>query len=166
MRHILNIGILLCLLLPFLNTSCNTPTYSLEQEKERLNIRLEQDVLNKTQIDSIKDRLVEIQTKMEEESVKPEMLKWFEHITMEKGIWRGYDLVGFPPVTIWLLSAIINLILGFKTVHTDKFHKTLLWLMPLSLASMVFLQDPYDLMYGYWLAFMLSAFKLFRQYVA
>ncbi len=166
MRHILNIGIVLCILLPFLNTTCNTPRKTLESEKQILINKLEEKGLSLNQIDSLKDLLIDLQTKIEKETVKPAMLKWFEHITKEDGIWRGYDLIAFPPISIWFLFAVVNLLLGFRSVHTNQYHKLLLWVMPLSLASMVFLQDPYDLMYGYWIAFLLSSFKLFRQYVA
>ncbi len=165
MNHLLNFAIIACLLLPFINNSAWNSKRTIKSDNELLAILNSQKEAGLNP-DSLNEEILKIRSKIAEEEIKPEILKWFEHSIEIKNTWFGFDLVMFPPVLIFLLLSITNVILAFKSDVKTILHKTILWLIPISLISLIFLENPYELMLGFWLALLLSIFKVFRIYNA
>ncbi len=165
MNHLLNFGIIACLLLPFINNSVwNSKTNNIS-EMELLN-ELNSLKISTTNLDSLNEEILRIKSKIAKEEIKPAILKWFEHSIELKNIWFGFDLLKFLPILIYLILGITNIILAFKSDVKTILHQIVLWLIPISLISLIFLENPYELMLGFWLALSLSIFKVFRIYNA
>ncbi len=165
MNHLLNFGIIACLLLPFINNSAWYSKNNNISEVELLSV-LNSQKLTITNIDSLNEEILKIKSKIAKEEIKPATLKWFEHSIELKNTWFGFDLLMFTPILIYLILGIINIILAFKSDIKTTLHKIVLWLIPISLISLLFLEKPYELMIGFWLALLLSLFKVFRIYNA
>lgn len=135
------------------------------REVELLNVLNSQKLTTKN-LDSLNEEILKIKSKIAKEEIKPAILKWFEHSIELKNTWFGFDLLMFPPILIYLIFGITNIILAFKSDVKTTLHKIVLWLIPISLISLLFLENPYELMIGFWLALLLSIFKVFRIYNA
>ena len=165
MNHLLNFGIIACLLLPFINNSNWYSKNVIKSDLELLSLMNTQKVTS-TNLDSLNEEILKLKSKIAKDEIKPTILKWFEHSIEVKNIWFGFDLLMFPPILIYLILGITNIILAFKSDVKTIQHKIVLWLIPISLFSLLFLENPYELMIGFWLALLLSIFKVFRIYNA
>jgi hypothetical protein len=165
MNHFLNFVIIACLLLPFINNSKWNSKNVIKSDVELL-VLLNSEKEAGLNTDSLNEEILKIRSKIAEEEIKPGILKWFEHSVEVKNIWFGFDLLMFPPILIFLILGITNIILAFKSDIKTNLHKWILWLIPVSLFSLLIVENPYELMIGFWLALMLSIFKVFRIYNA
>lgn len=165
MNHLLNFAILACLLLPFINQSTGFKKQHIVSTSQHLNelINIRNQALNQ---DTLTEQIFYLQSKIASEEIKPGILKWLEHITEFNNTWYGFELLDYFPITIFMILCIINILLALKSDVKNLFHQIILWAIPVNLFTILLLETPYELMIGYWLAFILSAFKVFRMYNA
>ncbi len=165
MNHLLNFSILACLLLPFINQSTGFKKQQIISSREQLNnlLNIRNQASNQ---DTLSEQIHYLQSRIAAEEIKPAILKWIEHITEFKNTWLGFELLNYFPIALFLVLCILNIYLALKSDVKTTFHQIVLWSIPVNLFSLLLLESPYELMIGYWLAFVLSSFKVFRMYNA